>query len=71
MRSGVSALDAPTTRAYVRDVMDDRPGMGALIGFGAAIGVLFMPLLGPLAIAIGAALGVVIGAAFEARRSAR
>lgn len=43
--------------------------MGAMIGIGAAIGVLFMPTFGPLGLAVGAALGVVFGAAFEARRS--
>jgi hypothetical protein len=28
--------------------------MGAMIGIGAAIGVLFMPTFGPLALAVGA-----------------
>jgi hypothetical protein len=30
-----------------------------------------MPMFGPLALAVGAALGVVFGAAFEARRTTR
>jgi len=46
-------------------------GMGAIIGIGAAIGILFMPMAGPIALAVGAALGVVFGAALEARRSSR
>lgn len=43
--------------------------MGAVIGIGAAIGVLFMPMVGPLALVVGAALGVVLGAVLETRRS--
>lgn len=50
---------------------DTLPRMGALIGIGAAIGVLFMPALGPLALVVGAAVGVVIGAIRERRRTAR
>ena len=46
-------------------------GMGAMIGIGAAIGVLFMPMFGPLALAAGAAIGVVFGAALESRRTTR
>jgi hypothetical protein len=46
-------------------------GMGAMIGIGAAIGVLFMPMFGPLALAVGAALSVVFGAVLEARRTTR
>ena len=38
---------------------------------GAAIGVLFMPMLGPLALVAGAAIGGVIVAAIEARRATR
>ena len=33
------------------------PSMGAIIGLGAAVGVLLMPLLGPIAIAFGVAVG--------------
>ena len=50
---------------------DTLPGMGALIGIGAAIGVLFMPVFGPLALVVGAAVGVVLGAIREGRRSTR
>lgn len=45
--------------------------MGAMIGIGAALGVVFMPMFGPLALVVGAAMGVVLGAAFEARRTTR
>ena len=45
--------------------------IGALIGIGAAIGVLFMPMVGPMALVIGAALGVVFGAVVEMRRVPR
>jgi hypothetical protein len=45
--------------------------MGALIGIGAAIGVMLMPMFGPLALGAGAALGVVLGAALEAHRLTR
>jgi hypothetical protein len=45
--------------------------MGALIGIGAAIGVVFMPMVGPMSLVVGAALGVVFGAIFEARRAPR
>jgi hypothetical protein len=45
--------------------------MGACIGIGAAIGVVFMPMVGPMSLVIGAALGVVFGAIFEARRAPR
>jgi len=45
--------------------------LGVMIGIGAAIGVLFMPVFGPLALAAGAALDVVCGAAFEAQRTTR
>lgn len=54
---------------YGRRMKDDVLGMGAVIGLGAAIGVLFMPMFGPLALAAGAAIGVVFGAAIEARRT--
>ena len=37
--------------------------MGVVLG--VALGVVFMPMLGPVAIAIGAGLGVVFGAALE------
>jgi hypothetical protein len=47
------------------------PGMGAIIGIGAAFGILLMPLLGPMTLVVGAALGVVFGAAYETHRAAR
>ena len=49
----------------------DALGLGAMVGIGAAIGVLFMPMIGPLALVVGAAIGVVFGAVLEARRTTR
>jgi hypothetical protein len=43
--------------------------LGLMIGMGAAIGVLLMPLFGPLALAAGVGIGVVLGAAFAALRA--
>ena len=45
--------------------------IGTAIVIGAAIGVLFMPLVGPLGLVAGAALGAIVGAAFEARHATR
>jgi hypothetical protein len=56
---------------YGRRVKNQVLGMGAMIGIGAAIGVLFMPMFGPLALAAGAAIGVVFGAALESRHTTR
>jgi uncharacterized membrane protein len=48
---------------------------GVVIGFdafiGAAIGLLFMPMLGPLALVAGAAIGALLSALMEARRGIR
>jgi hypothetical protein len=46
-------------------------GIGAMIGLGAAFGVLLMPMVGPLALVVGAGVGAVFGAIFEGRRAAR
>ena len=57
--------------AYGDGMRDEVLSMGTLIGIGAAIGVLFMPIAGPLALVVGVALGVVAGSAFEASRNTR
>lgn len=56
---------------YGRYMKNQGLGMGAMIGIGAALSVLFMPMFGPLALVVGVALGVMLGAAFEARRTTR
>ena len=47
------------------------PRMGLFIAIGAGIGVAFMPMIGPLALAIGAAIGVVLGAIVDAQAARR
>jgi hypothetical protein len=69
--SGLLALVRSLRSGYGRAMRNHGLGIGAMIGIGAAIGVLLMPSFGPLALVVGAALGVVFGAAFEAQRTAR
>jgi hypothetical protein len=45
--------------------------MGIFIAIGAGVGVAFMPMFGPVALAVGAALGVVFGASVDAQRANR
>lgn len=41
--------------------------LGLWIALGAGIGVAFMPMMGPLSLAIGVAIGLVLGAAIDGR----
>jgi hypothetical protein len=45
--------------------------VGVFLAIGAGLGVAFMPMLGPGAIAIGVAIGLVLGAAIDAQTSRR